>query len=273
MDPEAILAGLNDEQRAAATATTGPVVILAGAGTGKTRVISHRVAYAAATDAIDPKRALVVTFTEKAATEMRQRLNRLRLPQVTASTFHAAARRQLAYYWPIVHDPPVPADVFIGLWRRYESAKKRADRIDFEDMLTLAVELYERDADAIGLVRQRYAWFSVDEYQDTNQLQEDLLRLWLGDRRDLCVVGDPDQTIYTFTGASSDYLTRFASRYDGARVIRLSRNYRSTPQVIGLANRLIPGRELRSDGADGPLPELIPHADGDAETAAVVARI
>src|SRR5918992_1511329 len=186
MDPEAILAGLNDEQRAAATATTGPVVILAGAGTGKTRVISHRVAYAAGTGVIDPKRALVVTFTEKAATEMRHRLNRLGLPQVQASTFHAAARRQLAYYWPLVHDrplpevldsklgiigpmarslpggyrftpakdladeiewakvrrmrpetyapehdPPVPNDVFVGLWRRYEAAKARADRIDF----------------------------------------------------------------------------------------------------------------------------------------------
>ena len=328
MDPEAIVAGLNDEQREAATATTGPVVILAGAGTGKTRVISHRVAYAAATGAIDPKRALVVTFTEKAATEMRRRLNALGLPQVTASTFHATARRQLAYYWPLHHDrplpevldsklriivpmarslpggyrftpakdladeiewakvrrqtpatyeperePPVPRELFTDLWRRYESAKQRADRIDFEDMLTLAVELYERDPDAIGLVRQRYAWFSVDEYQDTNRLQEDLLRLWLGDRRDLCVVGDPDQTIYTFTGASSDYLTSFMDRYADARVVRLSRNYRSTPQVIALANRLIPGRELQSTSPDGPMPQLVPHPDGDAEVGAVVARI
>ena len=328
MDPEAILAGLNDEQREAATATSGPVVILAGAGTGKTRVISHRVAYAAATDAIDPKQVLVVTFTEKAAAEMKHRLRALSLPQVAASTFHAAARRQLAYYWPLVHDrplpdvldsklriivplaralpggyrftpakdladeiewakvrrqtpstyspdrePPVPADVFTSLWRRYESAKQRADRIDFEDMLTLAVELYETDADALALVHRRYSWFSVDEYQDTNRLQEDLLRLWLGDRRDLCVVGDPDQTIYTFTGASSEYLTSFKDRYADARVVRLSANYRSTPQVIALANRLIPGRELRATAADGPIPELLPHADGDAEVAAVVARI
>jgi DNA helicase II / ATP-dependent DNA helicase PcrA len=328
MDPEAILAGLNDEQREAATASTGPVVILAGAGTGKTRVISHRVAYAASTGAVDPRRALVVTFTEKAATEMRHRLNRLGLPQVTASTFHAAARRQLAYYWPQIHgrdlpevldsklriigplarqlpggyrftpakdvadeiewakvrrmrpdtyqpqrEPPVPTDVFVTLWRRYEAAKERAGRIDFEDMLALAVELYERDADAIGLVRQRYAWFSVDEYQDTNRLQEDLLRLWLGDRRDLCVVGDPDQTIYSFTGASSGYLTTFADRYADARIVRLSRNYRSTPQILELANRLIPGRELRSSGTDGPRPELAPHADGDAELASTLAAI
>ena len=328
MDPETILAGLNEEQRQAATATTGPVVILAGAGTGKTRVISHRVAYAAATKVIDPKQALVVTFTEKAATEMRHRLHALGLPQVQASTFHAAARRQLAHFWPLAHgrdlpevldtklriigplarslpggyrftpakdladeiewakvrrmrpetyapdrEPPVPPDVFTTLWRRYEQAKARANRIDFEDMLTLAVELYETDADALALTHRRYGWFSVDEYQDTNRLQEDLLRLWLGDRRDLCVVGDPDQTIYSFTGASSEYLSSFADRYPGARVVRLGQNYRSTPQVIALANRLIPGRELRSSSTDGPIPELIPHSDGDAEAASIVARI
>ena len=328
MDPDAILASLNDEQREAAQATTGPVVILAGAGTGKTRVISHRVAYAAATGAVDPKQALVVTFTEKAATEMRQRLNALGLPQVQASTFHAAARRQLAYYWPLVHgrdlpevldsklrligplarqlpggyrftpakdladeiewakvrrqrpesyaperEPPVPADVFAGLWRRYEAAKARSNRIDFEDMLTLAVELYEADSNAIGLVRKRYAWFSVDEYQDTNLLQEDLLQLWLGDRRDLCVVGDPDQTIYSFTGASSDHLTTFADRYPDTRVVRLSQNYRSTPQVLSLANRLIPGRELRAAGTDGPQPELVAHAHADGELVATITAI
>ena len=328
MDPEAILATLNTEQREAAQAVTGPVVILAGAGTGKTRVISHRVAYAAATGAIDPKLALVVTFTEKAAAEMGHRLRALGLPQVQASTFHAAARRQLAHFWPEIHgrplpdvldsklriigplarqlpggykftpakdladeiewakvrrmrpetyeperDPPVPKDVFTRFWRSYEIGKARADRIDFEDMLTLAVELYESDENAVNLARRRYSWFSVDEYQDTNRLQEDLLRLWLGDRRDLCVVGDPDQTIYSFTGASSDYLTTFADRYPDARVVRLSQNYRSTPQVLELANRLIPGRELRSSETDGPKPELVPHPDGDQELGAVVARI
>jgi DNA helicase-2/ATP-dependent DNA helicase PcrA len=328
MDPDAILASLNPEQRDAASAVSGPVVILAGAGTGKTRVISHRVAYAAATAAIDPKLALVVTFTEKAATEMRNRLRGLGLPQVQASTFHAAARRQLAHFWPAIHgrplpevldsklgiiaplarqlpggykftpakdladeiewakvrrmrpdtyaperEPPVPPDVLTRLWRSYEATKERRDVIDFEDMLTFAVDLYETDANALALAQRRYAWFSVDEYQDTNRLQEDLLRLWLGDRRDLCVVGDPDQTIYSFTGASSDYLTTFADRYSDARVVRLSQNYRSSPQVIELANRLIPGRELRSTAPDGPMPELVPHADGDAELAAVVARI
>ncbi len=328
MDPEAIVATLNEEQRAAARATEGPVVILAGAGTGKTRVISHRTAYAVATGTLDPKRALIVTFTEKAAAEMKHRLRQLDLPQVQASTFHAAARRQLAYYWPLIHDrplpevldsklriigplarqlpggyrftaakdiadeiewakvrrmrpetyvpereTPVPADVFTRLWRGYEQAKARSNRIDFEDMLTLAVELYESDPEAIALVRRRYEWFSVDEYQDTNRLQEDLLRLWLGVRRDLCVVGDPDQTIYSFTGATSNYLTTFVDRYADARVVRLNQNYRSTPQVLSLANRLIPGRELHSDGTDGPKPELVPHSDGDVEVTTVVQRI
>ena len=185
----------------------------------------------------------------------------------------AKVRRQTPSTYAPDREPPVPADVFTNLWRRYESAKQRADRIDFEDMLTLAVELYETDADALALVHRRYSWFSVDEYQDTNRLQEDLLRLWLGDRQDLCVVGDPDQTIYTFTGASSDYLTSFKDRYADARVVRLSANYRSTPQVIALANRLIPGRELRATATDGPIPDLLPYADGDAEVAAVVARI
>jgi DNA helicase II / ATP-dependent DNA helicase PcrA len=328
VDPEQILANLNPEQREAATATTGPVAILAGAGTGKTRVISHRVAYAAATGAVDPKQALVVTFTEKAATEMRRRLRALGLPQVQASTFHAAARRQLAHFWPEIRgtslpdvlesklriiapmarslpggyrftpakdladeierakvrrqtpdtyapdrDPPVPPDVFTKLWRSYEGAKARRNVIDFEDMLGLAIELYEADAGARALVHRRYSWFSVDEYQDTNRLQEDLLRLWLGDRRELCVVGDPDQTIYTFTGASATYLETFADRYPGARVIRLSHNYRSTPQVLALANRLIPGRELRSTAAAGPIPELRAHASDEAERAAILAAI
>ncbi|MGI8999353.1 MAG: ATP-dependent helicase [Candidatus Limnocylindria bacterium] len=328
VDPEAILATLNDEQREAARTSDGPVVILAGADTGKTRVISQRVAYAAATGAADPKRTLIVTFTEKAAAEMKRRLHALHLPQVQASTFHAAARRQLAYYWPLVHDrplpgvlesklgiigplarslpggyrftpakdladeiewakvrrqtpdtyqperdPPVPTDVLTKLWRSYERTKEQRNRIDFEDMLTFAVELYEKDENAIGLVRKRYAWFNVDEYQDTNRLQEDLLRLWLGDRRDLCVVGDPDQTIYRFTGASSEYLTTFADRYADACVVRLSQNYRSTPQIIELANRLIPGRELRATATDGRPPQLTAHTDADRELTSVVSAI
>jgi DNA helicase-2/ATP-dependent DNA helicase PcrA len=332
MDPAAILEDLNDEQRQAAMATSGPVVILAGAGTGKTRVISHRVAYAVATGAVDPRRVLVVTFTDKAATEMKHRLRRLDLPSVTASTFHSAAKRQLEFYWPRLHgrplpnvldsklsivaplarqlpggykftpakdladeiewakarrigpggysaeaaqanrEPPVPADVFASVYRRYEQAKQRRGVIDFEDMLGLAVDLYETDAEAADLVRQRYAWFSVDEYQDTNRLQEDLLRLWLGDRRDLCVVGDPNQTIYSFTGATADYLTGFADRYAGCRIIDLTQNYRSTPQILALANRLTASR-LQAMLGDGASPSLTAHTDAAAEESAILMAI
>ena len=332
-NPETLLDALNDEQRIAATATSGPVAILAGAGTGKTRVISHRVAYAAATGAADPKRMLVVTFTEKAATEMRDRLRGLHMPQVQASTFHAAARRQLAHFWPEIHGrplprvleskipliaplartlpggykftpakdltdeiewaknrrigpdayvgaaaaanrtPPIPADLLATVYLRYEQAKERADRIDFEDMLTQAVQLYECDPEAIGLVRRRYEWFSVDEYQDTNPLQESLLTLWLGDRRDLCVVGDPDQTIYTFTGASAEYLTGFADRWTDARVVRLTTNYRSTPEVLAVANRLIAGKDLRSVADAGPEPQIVAHRSDDAELVAILDAI
>ncbi len=331
---ERFLEALNDEQREAAMATTGPVVIRAGAGTGKTRVISHRVAYAVATGTVDPRRVLVVTFTDKAATEMRQRLARLGLPQVAASTFHAAAKRQLEFHWPRLHGSPLPTvlesklrivaplarqlpggyrftpakdladeiewakarrigpsdysveaaragresplttELFSTLFRRYEQAKQRAGAIDFEDMLGLAIEVYETDAAAADLVRQRYSWFSVDEYQDTNRLQEDLLQLWLGERRDLCVVGDENQTIYTFTGATAQYLTTFAERHPGARVIALTRNYRSTPQVLALANRLTASSsQLRASVADGAEPTLTALPDASSEESAIVARI
>jgi Superfamily I DNA and RNA helicases len=337
LDSELILADLNDEQRNAVSAVAGPVAILAGAGTGKTRVISRRVAYAVATAVVDPRRILVVTFTEKAAKEMQRRLAALGLPGVQASTFHAAARRQLAFHWPQIHGrplpevintkmpivaplarqlpggfkftpakdltdeiewaknrriaphhyaaeaqrsnrkPPIPADLFATLYRRYEDAKQRAGRIDFEDMLSLAVDLYEESGQAIDLVQQRYSWFSVDEYQDTNPLQEALLRLWVGDRRDLCVVGDEDQTIYGFTGASAEYLTTFASRFPDARVINLVTNYRSTPQVLELANRLIAAtgrrKELRANTPAGPAPTITAHADGDSEMTSLVSAI
>ena len=132
----------------------------------------------------------------------------------------AKVRRQTPATYAPEREPPVPADVFTRPLAPIRAGQARANRIDFEDMLTFAVQLYETDADALALTHRRYSWFSVDEYQDTNRLQEDLLRLWLGDRRDLCVVGDPDQTIYCFTGAS-DYLATFADRYPGARVVRL----------------------------------------------------
>ena len=155
-------------------------------------------------------------------------------------------------------EPPIPVDLFVGVFEGYERAKARQGRIDFDDLLVETVRLLEDDADAAETVRARKRWFSVDEYQDTSPLQQRLLELWLGDRTDLCVVGDVDQTIYTFTGASSDYLTTFAERHPGARVLDLTRNYRSTPQVLELANRLIAAdgrsKRLTASRAAGPEP-------------------
>lgn len=330
-DPGRLLADLDPEQRAAVEATSGPVAILAGAGTGKTRVISRRAAYAIATGVVPADQVLVVTFTEKAAGEMVERLRTLGLPRVTARTFHAHALSQLRHFWPARHrgeplpelldaklpligrlarqlpgnyrftpakdladaiewakvrrvsprdlprEPPIPRDLFVRVATDYERAKARAGRIDFEDLLLRTVDLLEEDADAAATVRARKRWFSVDEYQDTNPLQERLLELWLGDREDLCVVGDEDQTIYSFTGATSRYLTAFAARHPGARVLALTTNYRSTPQVLELANRLVAAngrkKRLHATRPDGPAPTVARHGNAIAELAAVVGRI
>jgi DNA helicase-2/ATP-dependent DNA helicase PcrA len=319
-DPDDLLADLDPAQCEAVTITSGPLCILAGAGSGKTRVISRRVAYALATGAVRPIDVLVVTFTDKAANEMAGRLAALGHRGVTASTFHAAALRQLRHFWPRVHgsDPPsileskvpilaplakglpggyrylavrdlageiewakarrigpadyesraiqderdaaLPPDLMAGLFRRYEAAKARAGRIDFEDMLELTIGLIETDESIATEVRARYRWFSVDEYQDTNPLQAALLDTWLGGRDDLAVVGDEDQTIYTFTGASSDYLIGFAARFPGARVVRLETNYRSTPEVLALANKVLAaGRASAAERLQGVAPRPPKH--------------
>ena len=334
--PDDLLADLDPEQREAVLATSGPVAILAGAGSGKTRVISRRTAYAIATGVVAADEALVVTFTDKAASEMVARLRGLGLRGVTARTFHAHALSQLRFFWPLRHDgeplpelldskapiigrlarqlpghyrftptkdladeiewaksrriapgeyeqrvgerqPPIPADLFVQLYRNYEREKTRLHRIDFDDLLLQTVDLLEGDEEAAETVRARKRWFSVDEYQDTNPLQQRLLELWLGDRRDLCVVGDEDQTIYSFTGASSMFLTSFAERWPDAKLVPLVRNYRSTPQVLELANRLIAAegrtKRLVATRGDGPLPTISRHKSAEHELVALVTWI
>jgi DNA helicase II / ATP-dependent DNA helicase PcrA len=332
------LSGLNDAQRRAAQAVRGPVAILAGAGTGKTTTITHRIAYQVATGTFPAEQILAVTFTEKAAGELKQRLARLGVQGVEARTFHAAALSQLGRLWerytgdrlpeilpskaPLIaslanalppphkfmprselageiewaknrmipwrryladtqglgHEPPIPEELMAGIYQGYERRKERTGRIDFEDMLLMAVRLFDEHPAAAREVRDRLRAFTVDEYQDVNPLQQTLLERWLGDRDELCVVGDDYQTIYSFTGASPDYLLGFPDRYPAAEVIRLQDNYRSSPQVLAIANglaRYLTGfdKELRATRGDGPNPTARAFGDAPAEVAFVTGEV
>jgi len=327
-----ILAGLNPEQRRAAMKTSGPVCILAGAGSGKTTTITRRVAWQVASRAFPADQILAVTFTEKAATEMRSRLKALGVESVSARTFHSAALGQLRWLAPgrvgeILpskglllrrianslprpycyrtasdlaseieraknrrvppdrylssldgHEPPLPADLMLQVYEAYERDKQDAGRIDFEDLLELAIRLYEEDEQAAMLLRERFRTFTVDEYQDVNLLQQSLLDLWLGDRDELCAVGDDYQAIYGFTGATPDYLLALPERFPHAVVVTLESNYRSTPQVLELANRLVPRlggatKSLRPTHADGAEPECCVLDGPDEEKRFLVERI
>jgi DNA helicase II / ATP-dependent DNA helicase PcrA len=342
-DPDAVLAGLDPEQREVATATTGPLVVLAGAGTGKTRAITHRIAYGVLSGVVSPQRVLAVTFTARAAGELRTRLRELGVAGVQARTFHAAALRQLTYFWPkavggapptiVEHKAPLVAEAAARLrlpvdrpavrdlsaeveWAKvglltpqtyraaataaghgevagfdtatvarvlevYEQVKTDRFVIDFEDVLLLTVGILADRRDIADAVRAQYQHFVVDEYQDVNAAQQRLLELWLGGRDDLCVVGDPSQTIYSFTGASPEHLLGFRRRYPAAMEVRLVRDYRSTPQVVALANALLARRgaapaaplQLLAQRPDGPVPQLTAYDDDVIEAGGVAARI
>jgi DNA helicase-2/ATP-dependent DNA helicase PcrA len=298
VDAERILEGLNEEQRQAARSVRGPVAILAGAGTGKTTTITHRIAYQVATGTFPADQILAVTFTEKAAGELKGRLAALGVEGVDARTFHSAALSHLWQLWercsgqpvPVVldhkaplisslanalpaphkflprrelageiewaknrmvppegylseldrsgHEPPIPAELMLRVYEGYERRKHTNGKIDFEDMLGLAVTMFDTYPEATKAIRSRFHAFTVDEFQDVNPLQAALLDRWLGSRDDLCVVGDDYQTIYSFTGASANYLLGFTDRFPSATVVRLERNYRSTPEILGFANEL-----------------------------------
>ncbi|HEY8705748.1 MAG TPA: ATP-dependent DNA helicase UvrD2 [Gaiellaceae bacterium] len=329
MDP---LDGLNPEQRRAAEAVRGPVCILAGAGSGKTTTITRRIAQQVASGAFEPTQIMAVTFTDKAAGELRARLAALGVRRVRAGTFHSAALRQLRHFAPEAvgkilpskalvlrqianglpapfkfrpagdlateiewaknrritvaryraeaegREPPIPADLMHRVYRDYEQRKEAEGALDFEDLLERAVQLFERDELVRETFRAQYRAFTVDEYQDVNLLQQELLEYWLGDRDDLCVVGDDYQSIYAFTGAGPEHLLDVPRRYPNALVVRLEENYRSTPQVLELANRLVPklgGAEkvLRPTLDDGPAPVVRPFATPEAEGREIVAAI
>ncbi|ORT61257.1 ATP-dependent DNA helicase UvrD2 [Streptomyces sp. CB03238] len=341
-DADAVLDGLDPEQREVATALHGPVCVLAGAGTGKTRAITHRIAYGVRAGILQPSSVLAVTFTNRAAGEMRGRLRQLGAGGVQARTFHSAALRQLQYFWPkavggelprllerkvqLVAEAAarcrirldrnelrdttseiewakvtqtVPADypaavakahrdaprdpAEIGqIYSMYEQLKRDRGAIDFEDVLLLTVGILQDRHDIADQIRRQYQHFVVDEYQDVSPLQQRLLDLWLGDRDSLCVVGDASQTIYSFTGATPDHLLNFRTRHPNATVVKLVRDYRSTPQVVHLANGLLAqarGRaaehrlELISQRDPGPEPVYTEYADEPAEAEGTARRI
>ena len=329
MDAERIFAGLNPEQQAAVRATRGPVCVLAGAGTGKTTTITRRIAWQVASGAFPAAEIVAVTFTDKAAGELRGRLAALGVEGMRASTFHSAALALLHRFggapgrilatkaltlrrignglprpyrfrpagdlateieWAKnrrltpgtylaglgEHEPPLPPDLALRVFREYERRKTEAGELDFEDLLERAIRLLEEDEEALATVRDRWRAFTVDEYQDVNVLQQTLLDLWLGDRDDVCVVGDDYQSIYGFTGASAEWLLALPERFPQTHVVRLEQNYRSTPQVLDLANRLVPklggsAKTLRSTLAAGPEPIVRSNADVGARIAELAA--
>ncbi|MBE7323527.1 ATP-dependent DNA helicase UvrD2 [Nocardioides sp. Y6] len=339
MTPEALLDALDPEQRRVAEALRGPVRVLAGAGTGKTRAITHRIAHGVATGVYAPTEVLAVTFTTRAAGEMRTRLRDLGAPGVQARTFHSAALRQLRFFWPRVHQRELPeltqskigmlataarrqrlapnqavlrdlaaeiewakvsnvsADGYavaairrgrevndvdpttVGhVYEAYEEVKRAAGRMDMEDVLLWTAGLLADDERVAAQVRRQYKWFVVDEFQDVSPLQSALLDLWLGGRDEICVVGDPAQTIYSFAGADATYLRTFTDRHPGATSVELVRNYRSTPEIVQAANASLAGSssqgvELRAQRPSGPAITATGHSDEVAEATAVAHQV
>ena len=337
-----ILAALDPDQRAVALASRGPVCVIAGAGTGKTRAITHRIAYAAAIGTMDPQKVLALTFTAKAAGEMRARLRSLGVPQVAARTIHSAALKQLLYFWPSVfggrtpdlittktgflteainraglseairvtnrelmrdiaseiewakvsqvapsdyideiskrlQKPRVLPEQMVQIYTAYETVKKQELAIDFEDVLLLCAAMLEEEREVRERVQDQYRYFTIDEYQDISPVQQRLINAWLGKRDDICVVGDPAQTIYSFAGATPVFLNTFTQRFPDAEVIRLSTGYRSTPEITFAANALLRhgamGQELVAQNDHGSKPSVIGYSDETAEVAGVLEEI
>ena len=339
---EEILEALDNEQRAVALATRGPVCVIAGAGTGKTRAITHRIAYAAAIGTMDPHKVLALTFTARAAGEMRTRLRSLGVPSVAARTIHAAALKQLTFFWPQVFGgrtpdllttksgflteaikraqlqgelsitsrdllrdiateiewakvsqvapsdylsesqkrtvkPRINPEQLAKVYTAYESVKHQERAIDFEDVLLLTTAMIEEEREVRERVQDQYRFFTVDEYQDISPLQQRLINAWLGSRQELCVVGDPAQTIYSFAGATPIFLNSFTQRFPEAEVVRLTTGYRSTPEIIFTANSILRkgamGNELVAINDHGSKPTINAYNDEAAEIAGVVRDI
>ncbi len=338
VEPDALLDGLNAAQERAVTTRTSPLCILAGAGSGKTRVLTRRIAWRAATGDLDPSHVLALTFTRKAAGELTSRLRALGLRErLAAGTFHSIALAQLRARWaergvtppevlqrkaafvgrllngparqlPAIdyvteiewakarmidpsnyvdaavrfdRRPPVSAEVMASVFEAYERAKHEQRMIDFDDMLGLCRRDLERDPEWAATQRWRFRHLFVDEFQDVNPLQYALLEAWRGERTDLCVVGDPNQAIYAWNGADPTLLRSFPDRFPRGEVVRLVQNYRSSPQILAVANALLTtgGDGVDRRGAlvatrnDGPLPSVTEFADDTAEAKGVARSV
>ena len=342
LDSDEILAALDDEQRAVALASRGPVCVIAGAGTGKTRAITHRIAYAASIGVMDPQKVLALTFTARAAGEMRTRLRTLGVPTVAARTIHSAALKQLLYFWPQVfggrapdllttktgfitqaitradlqgtlsitsrdlmrdvaseiewakssqvvpedyvnesskrtQKPRINPEQIAQVYSAYMSLMKQERAMDFEDVLLLTAAMLEEEREVRERVQDQYRYFTIDEYQDISPLQQRVINSWLGSRQEICVVGDPAQTIYSFAGATPVFLNTFTQRFPDAEVIRLTSGYRSTPEITLMANTVLRsasmGQELVAQNEHGAKPTVVAYKDESAEIAGVVKDI
>ena len=342
LNSEEILAALDDEQRAVALASRGPVCVIAGAGTGKTRAITHRIAYAASIGVMDPQKVLALTFTARAAGEMRMRLRTLGVPTVAARTIHSAALKQLLYFWPQVfggrapdllttktgfitqaitradlqgtlsitsrdlmrdvaseiewakssqvvpedyvnesskrtQKPRINPEQIAQVYSAYMSLMKQERAMDFEDVLLLTAAMLEEEREVRERVQDQYRYFTIDEYQDISPLQQRVINAWLASRQEICVVGDPAQTIYSFAGATPVFLNTFTQRFPDADVIRLTSGYRSTPEITLMANTVLRsaamGQELVAQNDHGAKPTVAAYKDESAEIAGVVKDI
>ncbi len=343
MEAERLLDGLNDQQRVAVTSPTTPLCVLAGAGSGKTRVLTRRIAYRALSGAHDPRHVLALTFTRKAAGELSTRLRSLGLrDSVAAGTFHAVAYAQLRTRWAdrgvrppelldrkvgfvarllspsdrssvldivteiewakaraitpdeygaeahrITRRAPLAYREMAAVFERYETEKRARRMVDFDDLLRLCRRDLLEDREFAQSQRWRFQHLFVDEFQDVNPLQRGLLEAWLGGRDDLCVVGDPNQAIYAWNGADPTAITGFAERYPRAEIIRLTENYRSSPQILTVANAVLAGgaldgtssaaeasaSALRANRPDGPLPLIASFPDDAAEARAIARAV
>lgn len=342
LNSDEILASLDDEQRAVALASRGPVCVIAGAGTGKTRAITHRIAYAASIGVMDPQKVLALTFTARAAGEMRTRLRTLGVPTVAARTIHSAALKQLLYFWPQVfggrapdllttktgfitqaitradlqgtlsitsrdlmrdvaseiewakssqvvpedyvnesskrtQKPRINPEQIAQVYSAYMSLMKQERAMDFEDVLLLTAAMLEEEREVRERVQDQYRYFTIDEYQDISPLQQRVINAWLGSRQEICVVGDPAQTIYSFAGATPVFLNTFTQRFPDAEVIRLTSGYRSTPEITLMANTVLRsasmGQELVAQNEHGAKPTVAAYKDESAEIAGVVKEI